>query len=148
MIDKPVVYAAVLVLLSPARAPIQLPQPDRIPARATARKILVQLQSAIARDDRREVASLVAFPLTIIKGRILGSTYVGSVKVFMTTYQTAFSKRVREAVMAQNPDSLVLRNGMFVVGAGDLAIGVRCATDDVRSCQTGVVEVRPYKPEP
>jgi ribonucleotide monophosphatase NagD (HAD superfamily) len=144
---KPVFLAALFSFVATASSVPQVPPAARIPTQKATRDILIRLKSAVAAGDRRTVGTLTVFPLTIMKGR-LGVTYVGSARVLMTTYNSAFSKRVRDAVLAQNPDSIALRNGRFVIGQGELAIGVRCESDDPRSCQTGVIAVMPYKADP
>ncbi len=108
------------------------------------RAIVIQLQSAVRDDSRRKVATLVAFPLAIKKGP-LGVTSVPSVAVFMKVYPSVFTSRLRDALLKQNPDSVVVRSGSATLAEGRIVIGRRCTTADPNSCMTGVTQVTPYK---
>ena len=106
------------------------------------RAIVTRLQATVRNDERRTVATLVVFPLAIKKGQ-LGVTSVPSVAVFMKVYPSVFTKRLRDALLKQNPDSVVARDGTATLAEGRIVIGYRCATADSRSCMTGVTEVTP-----
>jgi hypothetical protein len=110
----------------------------------TIRAIVRQLQAAVRSDERRTVATLVVFPLAIMKGP-LGVTSVPSVAVFMKVYPSVFTARLRDALLKQNPDSVVVRDGTATLAGGRIVVGYRCATADPGSCSTGVTEVTPYK---
>jgi hypothetical protein len=104
----------------------------------------VKLQAAVRDDQRRAIATLILFPMEIIKAP-LGLTRVPSVPVFMKVYPSVFTKKLRDAILQQNPDSIVVRNGTATVAEGRVVIGYRCATTDPGSCATGVTQIRPYK---
>jgi hypothetical protein len=125
-------------------------QPDRafplsVPVRhsptvADARGILVQLQNAIRANDHRRIAALIQFPLGVRKGK-LAPTYVPSVKVFMRTHALVFTRRVSNAILAEDPASLALRDGLVRIGGGAAAIGLRCESVERATCRAGVVWV-------
>lgn len=108
------------------------------------RAIVIQLQAAVRNDERRTIATLIVFPLEIKKGP-LGVTSVPSVTVFMKVYPSVFTKKLRDALLKQNPDSVVVRDGTATLADGRIVIGYRCATADSGSCTTGVTEVTPYR---
>ena len=108
------------------------------------RTIVIRLQAAVRNDERRTIATLIVFPLEIKKGP-LGVTSVPSVTVFMKVYPSVFTKKLRDALLRQNPDSVVVRDGTATLAEGRIVIGYRCATADSRSCTTGVTEVTPYR---
>jgi hypothetical protein len=107
------------------------------------RAIVTQLQVAVRNDERRTVATLVMFPLAIKNGQ-LGVTSVSSVAVFMKVYPSVFTKRLRDALLKENPDSVIVGGGTVTLAEGRIVIGYRCATADSSSCRTGVTEVTPY----
>ena len=132
------------VALSGRALEAQTPRADSASAPKQIRAIVVQLQAAIRDDQPRKIAMLILFPMEIIKAP-LGVTSVPSVPVFMKVYPSVFTKKLRDAILKQNPDSIVVRNGAATVADGKVIIGYRCATTDPRSCATGVTQIRPYK---
>ncbi len=107
------------------------------------RTIVTKLQAAVRNNEWRVVATLIVFPLEIKKPP-LGVTSVPSVAVFMKVYPSVFTAKLREALMKQNPDSIVVRNGTATIAEGRIVIGFRCMSADSSSCSTGVLEVTPY----
>ncbi|HEV8410349.1 MAG TPA: hypothetical protein VGQ30_07560 [Gemmatimonadaceae bacterium] len=122
----------------------QGPRPHPADEANAIRTIVIKLQSAIRGDQRRTIATLILFPMEIIKAP-LGLTRVPSVRVFMTVYPSVFTRKLRDAILRQNPDSIVVRNGTATFADGRVVIGYRCATTDPNSCATGVTQIRPYK---
>jgi hypothetical protein len=93
-------------LLKPAPTAASIASPREL------RDVVARLKAAVENDDRRTVASLILFPLAVIKGKSNGSTFVPSVRVFMLNYKTVFNKKVQDALLAQNPDSLRIESGV------------------------------------
>ena len=132
-----------LLVATSARAQLLQPAPTAA-STASARElrdVVTRLKAAVANDDRRKVATLVLFPLAVVKGKSNGSTFVPSVRVFMVNYKIIFSKQIRNALLAQNPDSLRIESGVGQVGRGELTIGTRCSSAAATSCATGVTAV-------
>lgn len=125
--------------VKPVRASRQGSSPNEI------RAMVVRLQGAVRNNERRTVASLILFPLEIRKDPPLGVTSVPSVTVFMTVYPSVFTKRLREALLKQDPDSVVVRSGRATFAGGRIVIGYRCSSADRGSCTTGVTEVTPFR---
>lgn len=142
------VFTLSLVMTSGLVAQPRSPAPQVAPPLtiAAARDVLVKLQAAIDAHETRTVATLVRFPLIVTKGP-RGSTTVPSVRVFMQMHATVFTQRVRKAILAQNPDSLVVRDGAALIGNGIVLIGMRCESSAPSSCAAGVTAVNPYRAE-
>ena len=147
MILRAVRVAIPLLMASAAHAQLLAPA-QAAPAplsTSAARELLIRLKAAVQSDNRRTVASLVLFPLAVVKGRANGSTYVPSVSVFMRVYPMIFNTRIRSALLSQNPDSLLVRDGVALVGKGELSIGTRCQSADPKSCDSGVRSVNLFQ---
>ena len=136
-----------MILASSAKAQLLKPEPAAVSVTSSRefRDVVSRLKVAVENDDRREVATLVVFPLAVIKGKSNGSTYVPSVRVFMVNYKTVFNKKIRDALLAQNPDSLKIESGVARVGRGELTIGTRCSSTTASSCVTGVTSINYFE---
>lgn len=135
----------VAALMPLAMSAQQLLQPTitstRNPSIEEARSVLLQVQTAIQKGDDRRLAAMILFPLGVQKGK-LAPTFVPSVQVFLRTHVLVFTKRIRAAILAQNPDVLALRGNVVPIGGGVAVIGKRCDPVDRPPCSTGVMMVR------
>ncbi len=112
-----VLVGVLAIALSSLALEAQAQLPDRAASQKEIRAIVVQLQAAIRNDQRRTIATLILFPMEIIKAP-LGVTSVPSVAVFMKVYPSVFTEKLRDAILKQNPDFIVVRNGTATVASG------------------------------
>jgi hypothetical protein len=133
--------AAIIILVQEGSSPRPVQSQD---SRNAIRAVIVRLQEAVRTEDRRAAATQILFPLEIKKVP-LGVTSVPSVKVFMVVYPQVFTKKLRDALMRQNPDSIVVVRGTATIADGRIVIGFRCESPESSSCRTGVTEVIPYR---
>jgi hypothetical protein len=136
-------FILLMPFASSARAQLLKPEPKAVSITSPRelRDVVGRLKAAVENDDPRKVATLVVFPLAVIKGKSNGSTFVPSVRVFIVNYKTVFNKKIRDALLAQNPDSLKIESGVARVGRGELTIGTRCSSATASSCVTGVTSI-------
>jgi hypothetical protein len=88
---------------------------------AEVQSFLTTLQQAVRNDDRRVVASLVAYPITV---RIDGvPTTLADTAVFTAQYPLAMTERVQAAVEASEPAALFANSDGVRIGRGELWFG-------------------------
>jgi hypothetical protein len=148
---------AALVIATLATLNTNLVAQTRPPAPADSiasevRTIVLRMQAAVRENDRRALATLIEFPLGLVKGKLGaapgpwdGVTSVPSVAVFMKTYPVVMTATLRDAILRQNPDSIQIDGGVATVAAGHVVIGVRCESANRTSCHRGITIVRQYK---
>jgi hypothetical protein len=101
---------------------------------AEVRTFLTTLQQAVRNDDRQSVASLVAYPMTVL---IDGAPItLADAAAFTAQYPLIMTERVRSAVEAAEPATLFANWQGVRIGRGELWFGGvyedRAVTYDVR----------------
>lgn len=87
---------------------------------ASVRTFLQELQTAVARNERAHVASLIKFPITIeIEGQ---RTKLSSRKQFLKYYDVAFDAKVKGFIAQQKFDSLFCDWKGIMIGRGEIWI--------------------------
>jgi hypothetical protein len=79
---------------------------------------LAELQTAVASGDHQTVAKLVFFPMRWNHGRTHG--YIRSRKAFLASYDRIFTKKVIDAIAAQKPADLFVRDQGTMIGGGEV----------------------------
>lgn len=97
--------------------------PDRYEAAgiedaAAAERFFRRLQTAVARNERAEVAGMVAYPLRV---RVDGRTVVLRNKAdLLRRYSQVFNRRVRQALAGQKADRLFVNWQGVMIGNGQI----------------------------
>ncbi|MEO6390902.1 MAG: hypothetical protein ABIP75_03560 [Pyrinomonadaceae bacterium] len=79
---------------------------------------LVKLQTAVAAGDKNAVAGLVSFPMRWHHGMKVGS--VRGRSAFLKNYDQLLDQKVRDAIAAQKPEELFVRDQGTMIGTGEV----------------------------
>lgn len=80
-----------------------------------------QLQEAVKKGDKNEVANHVKYPLRVNKEG--ASRFVHGEKQFVTEYDLIMTEKVREALLHQNVTNTFVNDQGVMVGDGELWLG-------------------------
>ncbi len=93
---------------------------------AAIHQFVVQLQSAVRKNDAAAIARVVAFPLRVNSAGHR-HRYVRSDAAFVRDYARLFNANVRSAVLAQDPDSVFQDWKGLMLGRGHVWLSDDCA---------------------
>jgi len=95
------------------------------------------LRLAVQHDDHAAVAAFIRFPL-LVNDRA-GHTEVRDAQAFLAQYATIMTPNVRNAVLAQSPDSLFANWQGVMIGRGQIWFRPICARDLPQTCSRTAV---------
>lgn len=81
-------------------------------------EFLAKLKTAVAAGDKNAVVALVSFPMRWHHGMKAGS--VRNRSSFLKNYDQLFDQQVRNAIAAQKPEELFIRDQGTMVGNGEV----------------------------
>lgn len=81
-------------------------------------EFLAKLQTAVAAGDKNAVAGMVSFPMRWHHGMKAGS--VRNRSAFLKSYVQLFDQKVRDAIAAQKPEELFVRDQGTMIGNGQV----------------------------
>jgi hypothetical protein len=99
---------------------------------------LRDLQAAVRSSDSQAVARLVKYPLTVNDSA--KHTVIKTEHEFMARYHQIVTVPVREAVLAQVPESLFANWRGIMIGRGQVWFGMNCLTTKPADCKRLGVE--------
>ena len=103
-----------------AASKLAAPSPDQ-----PYETFLARLQAAVRANDRRSVIGLIAFPLRVnSKG---GARFYRNARSVERDYERIFTPKVSQAILAQRPDQLFVRDVGAMVGDGEVWFAQTCA---------------------
>lgn len=104
------------------------------PARAAkAKAFLLELQHAVKQDDRKKVASMVRYPLTVPAGK---RRTIRTRAQFVSGYAGIITEAVRQSVLNQDPECLFGNDRGAMIGRGSVWF-------DQRPAGFGIIAVNP-----
>jgi hypothetical protein len=105
------------------------------------REFLVRLQELIARDERREVAALVSYPLTT--GRAGRRHLIRTPEQFVSQYGTLLPAATRAVVREQTYDKLFANDRGVMIGAGEIWFSAVCSDSACANRSMRIVAINP-----
>ncbi|MCM3293923.1 hypothetical protein M3661_27900 [Paenibacillus sp. MER 180] len=81
---------------------------------------IVNLQSAVAANDKKAVAEMVSYPLRVNQAG--HSTQIASKTAFVKQYNSIITKKVRQKVLAQEVNKLFVNYNGVMIGDGEMWI--------------------------
>ena len=107
-----------------------LPRKAEPPNRVYER-FLGELQSAVRSDDRETVIRLIRFPLRVnARGK---SRIYRDAQAVRVDYDLIFTQRVNDAILAQRPNRLLVRDQGRMIGNGEVWFDRSCANQECSS---------------
>jgi hypothetical protein len=88
------------------------------------RSFLAQLQSAVRSHNKRAVIALVAFPLRVNRGG--RSHFYRDAGALEHDFDRVFTPKVRQAILAQQADRLLVRDLGAMIGNGEVWFDQSC----------------------
>lgn len=90
------------------------------------KEFLVKLQQAIGTNNRQSVINLVRLPLRVNGPGGKQVQIYRNQKSILRDYDSIFSAKVRQAVLAQRPNTLFHRDDGTMIGDGEIWFGAVC----------------------
>lgn len=83
-----------------------------------SRAFLAKLQSAVSKDDKAEVASMVSYPLLVIHAN--KKAHIRTEAQFVSRYESIFDEHVRSAIAKQSSQCLFGNYQGTMIGGGEI----------------------------